>query len=415
MSAFSKKNLDVVPLLKSIEEQMPLLDAQWAGAELYGAPRFSVFDLFEPRELTLSRIIAELLDPNASHGQGTLFLNALLSHLGLSPINIREAVRVNREVTTKTGRRIDIVVDTAEFIVGIENKPWAEQQENQLSDYWNELKHLAGKKKFRLVFLSNQGAKTAKGEVVELPYQASEGHSSLHEILRTVVETIKATRTRAFVKDFLRYIELQFGEGQMATDDDIPYVTAVRTEFAASIQKRKAIGAVLLAQPRIYDEIFDDIAKFLLQRLRSTIAEDFVLGTKETLRSALEQRYTPWAVRRKTWPANCWLVIEAEQTRQRSVYFGIRAPDPKSKEVEKGAGCKDRTKLAELTKKVPGGRQTAWFPWWRYCEPLNWDLEAAAWGIIESPTGRLEDLPNIQDLAARFVELARAVDECLEI
>ena len=43
------------------------------------APRFNFFDYLRDDELGLSRVIADLLDPQASHGQDRLFLRTLLS------------------------------------------------------------------------------------------------------------------------------------------------------------------------------------------------------------------------------------------------------------------------------------------------------------------------------------------------
>ena len=47
------------------------------------AHRFNVFDYLRVDELGLSRVIGDLLDPKASHGQGALFLQILLSLEGL--------------------------------------------------------------------------------------------------------------------------------------------------------------------------------------------------------------------------------------------------------------------------------------------------------------------------------------------
>ena len=45
------------------------------------ARRFNVFDYLRTDELGLSRIVADFLDPGASHAQGALFLRALLNRL----------------------------------------------------------------------------------------------------------------------------------------------------------------------------------------------------------------------------------------------------------------------------------------------------------------------------------------------
>ncbi|MCZ0942464.1 MAG: hypothetical protein OXJ53_05360 [Gammaproteobacteria bacterium] len=47
------------------------------------AHRFNVFRYLRDDELGLSRIIADLLDPGAAHGQGPLFLRLLLNNLNV--------------------------------------------------------------------------------------------------------------------------------------------------------------------------------------------------------------------------------------------------------------------------------------------------------------------------------------------
>ncbi|KQT51207.1 hypothetical protein ASG47_18710 [Devosia sp. Leaf420] len=135
---------------------VPTLDANRAGIDLYGAPAFSAFSVFSPNENTLSRIVVELFDPAGSHGQGALFLNAMLRAIGIPGVNPREAIRVRREVLTRARRRIDIVIEMPRYVIGIENKPWAVQQPNQLGDYLSELSaDLRGRTPV-LVFLSDQ-------------------------------------------------------------------------------------------------------------------------------------------------------------------------------------------------------------------------------------------------------------------
>ena len=46
------------------------------------ASRFSPFDYLRTDERGLSRIVADLLDPNAAHGQGSLFLRSFLDKIG---------------------------------------------------------------------------------------------------------------------------------------------------------------------------------------------------------------------------------------------------------------------------------------------------------------------------------------------
>ena len=78
------------------------------------AHEFNIFDFLRDDEIGLSQIIAHLLNPLASHGQGTYFLQRFLefvkseknwNHLTSNTVN------VETEHSTYKGRRIDIYVE----------------------------------------------------------------------------------------------------------------------------------------------------------------------------------------------------------------------------------------------------------------------------------------------------------------
>ena len=67
--------------LRLLSEVTPHLEAARAAAlerDRQLAPRFNVFKYLREDELGLSRMIADLLDPTTEHGQGTVFLEAML-------------------------------------------------------------------------------------------------------------------------------------------------------------------------------------------------------------------------------------------------------------------------------------------------------------------------------------------------
>src|SRR5205823_11569879 len=103
------------------------------------ATAFNVFKLIEPDENRLSDIIADLLEPNGTHGQGELFLRLLCEQLGpRCTIKLSKSPTVQREAPTfgilKFRRRIDILVDTDDLIA-IENKVNSPEQADQVKDY----------------------------------------------------------------------------------------------------------------------------------------------------------------------------------------------------------------------------------------------------------------------------------------
>lgn len=120
---------------------------------------YNLLDIFYPDENRLSYAISRLLDPNGGHGQGTLFLEKFCE---LLPVDVAKRVcdqnltsaKSQTEVGTSENRRIDVVVTfDNHFAIGIENKPWAIDQIQQLEDYADELKRQY-KDNFVLIYLS---------------------------------------------------------------------------------------------------------------------------------------------------------------------------------------------------------------------------------------------------------------------
>jgi hypothetical protein len=113
---------------------------------LYGArfsPDFNPWDFVDFDELKISKILAWLLTPSQTHGQGGLFLKLFLGRLGLrwpDETIADAAVIVEAPAHGERRRRIDVLVASDGRAVGIENKLWgAGDQEDQVRDY---LEHL---------------------------------------------------------------------------------------------------------------------------------------------------------------------------------------------------------------------------------------------------------------------------------
>ena len=108
----------LLPRLETARTLQRELDSQLAH-------RFNVFDYLRKDELGLSRIIADLLDPQAKHGQGPLFLELLLRRLKgpFATMERLDHAGVEVERTIKDGRRLDICVRIGNHCLAIENKP----------------------------------------------------------------------------------------------------------------------------------------------------------------------------------------------------------------------------------------------------------------------------------------------------
>lgn len=208
--------------------------ARRAQAELdrRAATRFSVFDFFHEREEDLSRVFGGLLDPGGTHGQGDTFLRLFLDEVrevldgevhGRFPAgNLRDS-RVFLEHHTDTGRSIDIVVTVrGDTWIGIENKPWAGEQPNQVSDYLKYLRTKAAPETEPdawIVYLSGDGRPPAtlpdepeeRKRCPTLPYRGAErGLPSLANWVEKCRIECEAERVRWFLTDLLEYIRKRF-------------------------------------------------------------------------------------------------------------------------------------------------------------------------------------------------------------
>ncbi|MDR3134986.1 MAG: PD-(D/E)XK nuclease family protein [Deltaproteobacteria bacterium] len=209
--------------------------AQRAQREIdrYAATGFSVFNLFKYDEMTLSKIIAELLSPVGAHGQGTLFLELFIrrandillpeNQLDTAPL---EKANVWTEVLTshieRSQRRLDILVSNPpHWVLGIENKPWAWEQDKQLEDYQEELDRRYGEQTQRryIVFISGYCSKpvtAAKGrKPLYFGYSLNEqrcgnDHAHLVDWLAECAEKCQADMVRHFLLDFARWARGEF-------------------------------------------------------------------------------------------------------------------------------------------------------------------------------------------------------------
>ncbi len=95
----------------------------------------SIFDIagYPHYENVCSNILAFYLNPTNEHGLGNLLLFSLLSLANGREIN-QENIQINREVSTIKGGRLDIVIETDNQIIGIENKI-RHHLNNDLVDY----------------------------------------------------------------------------------------------------------------------------------------------------------------------------------------------------------------------------------------------------------------------------------------
>ena len=207
---------------ESAKQGLAIWQQATANLDLHLARRFTFFHFIDLDENRMSDVFAYLLNPDETHGQGELFLREFLSDVPLKwlPESDWSRVRIGREVITSRienwNRRIDIEiafqVANSWAAIAVENKPWAGDQDQQLSDYARHLESMYDGH-FKLIYLTPNGEdpseysiKREKREKLEnagkLANASIRNWASDKGWLQRAESKVKSERVRWFVSDF---------------------------------------------------------------------------------------------------------------------------------------------------------------------------------------------------------------------
>lgn len=215
------------------------------------APGFNTIRLFSPNEPQVSSLLADLLSPTGTHGQGGKFLDLFLCDLCGKPDLAQSAndVEVYTEYVLKpSSRRIDIVLQWPErrAVVGIENKPWARDQEDQINDYCKGLSR--HRKTWILIYLSADGDDPTSIEAKEWKDLEERGHAktvSYRELTHWVgrcLSRCESDRVGFFLRELRDYLRSEFSEGLDMQDEGeiVQLSVASDPHLLAALQVGKA-------------------------------------------------------------------------------------------------------------------------------------------------------------------------------
>ena len=250
------------------------------------ALRFNVLDYLRKGELGLSRIMADLLAPRAGHGQGALFLKTLLRGLaerertpGLES-TLHEMctavdgpaphILVEKERRIDGDRRIDVLIEIdGRRCIAIENKPYADDQPDQVKDYLAFLRQEYADR-FLLLYLSAAGdppsgssvtkddLKTHGDRFLAMPYCVSaagavspsdEAPCSSYSIADWAGDCrahCDVDKLRWFLLDFKNHVQRTFGGNGAMNDLLKPKLISL---LRASSEHRRAAAAIIVSWP----------------------------------------------------------------------------------------------------------------------------------------------------------------------
>jgi hypothetical protein len=197
---------------------LPIIEKAMHSLEMQHAPRFNLFQLLDvarEERRTHSTFLAELLNPEGSHGQRDLFLKTYFEHCWQKagfedfPRPDRELNAVRWIIETEKGTsfgNMDLVVSSPELqvVLVIENKIYAREQEQQLQRYAAWMQQIYTGYSKALVFLTPDGraALTSGGsEYYRLSYR-----EDIRQWLERAMPMIQAPRVRETVAQYLEVV-----------------------------------------------------------------------------------------------------------------------------------------------------------------------------------------------------------------
>jgi hypothetical protein len=197
-------NSHIRDLLRLTETHNRYADALTKAA----GEQFNIFKIMRIGHLevtTHSPILADLLNPGGTHGQGAVFLRLFLDHCKISNFHCSSA-KVKQEYhagprTEKAGGRIDILIsDRTGPRVVIENKIYAGDGDNQMKRY------RATYPKANLLYLTLEGREPSGFSLEEV----AEMELKLVSYERDILEWLKVCRKEAAVSPSVREALTQY-------------------------------------------------------------------------------------------------------------------------------------------------------------------------------------------------------------
>jgi hypothetical protein len=163
-------NKKIIMIFTQLQAALYEYQNNLSSKKSYFTPDFNLLEILAPKELQLSKLFAEFLNPNGTHEQNSLFLNEFIkTFLPNHKKLIKEKnINVLIELAENVNGRIDILIDfDNNFGIAIENKPFADDQDEQIIRYVEYLENTYGKDNYSMLYLSAYGTQPTEKSLPE--------------------------------------------------------------------------------------------------------------------------------------------------------------------------------------------------------------------------------------------------------
>ena len=350
------------------------------------APDFNIFNYLCSDEMGISRVFADLLDPNGLHGQNKIFLDEFSKKLGedYQWISSANDWKVKTEKQTDEKKRIDIYLNSSIGVIGIENKPRARDQNNQLSDYAEYLKNNSGGKKWLLIYISNTPpcedsmCKSDRDRFNRLKNYVELDFNAINDWLSICASKAKALSVRVFIENLIEHIRTNINK-----ETDMTEEAEVLKEVGSSTDSISAAFHIYRSVPKLRQMLMESFRVGLQRRL----AENGYFLVWEEVPIARAARYSGFGIK-KLETQDKYLRFEFGSPSFNSLLWGVKQQGEKT--------CDDKTIWPAISQfmsdQFAGGKHNSvWWPWYSLDHGLGsgfndwWDSEAPWIAINEVP------------------------------
>ena len=378
------------------------------------APDFNIFDYLRGDEMGLSRCIANLLNPTGTHGQGSLFLDEFLKRIDKASSEnesdknwantTTDGCQVSLEKQANGQRRIDVYLrfNNGE-IIGIENKPWACDQEDQLKEYADYIKNQIKPSKWLLIYLSNFNPANSEYSISTPQRKELEksgnfvwlNYAELIEWLEFCAQNSKALNVRIFIEELAKFVRSKIN-GELDMSDALEVKNTIlksADNLKSAIQVSKVIKNV---KEGLIEMFHNDLKKKLEDK-------SFILVWDESMSKGWKGQCSFGVKFNES--QNSYLRFEFEYSGLHSLYWGIKR---ETEHIEFDEATWNEIHV--LMNEFGSARKNVRWAWWNFIDDnqefssdfRNWDISEAPWISMMPETNENEKLATkISNLAIR--------------
>lgn len=359
---------NIIGYLDDVSSKKEVIKRKQVEIDKVLSTNFSLFNYLYFGENKLSEIFRDLLDPNGSHGQGELFFNSFLEIVfmnepailqKLSSLTFCKPVIKTEVYTSRISnkyRRIDIVLEwNNDFAIGIENKPFDKDQENQLTDYAEHLEKVYTD--FCLIYLADKEVTERSITKVNLEklkinnkFKQIKYSEEINSWLYKCYLECQSPKVKFFLEDLKNKLSDHFIAMEIKNVDEIVEYT---------ISEDKNIAAIFDLHYS-YENVLNAVAMKFVQSLKLNFSNELFEIKDETVNSKINIQF-----KMKSWKKDLWCCVSTEY--HDNIFLGIWDENNilNNEFIVK--------QLSELNSNLEKGGENNWI-WWSFPESKyqNW-------------------------------------------